>query len=174
MCSVTQSFLTFCEPMDCCPPGSSVHGILQARILEWVVISFYLPDPGVKLMSLVSPALAGRFYTTVPSGKILLFYWVGQKFVWVFCKLWKTWINFLADPRYVSVLLNMHIHTDVSLYIYSYIFCNHHCHIWVTEHIHHLKKFSHAPLYSIPLHDLWHLIWFLSLYFFICQNDTIY
>ena len=29
-----------CDPMDCSPPGSSVHGILQARILEWVVISF--------------------------------------------------------------------------------------------------------------------------------------
>ena len=29
----------FCDPMDCSPPGSSVHGILQARILEWVTIS---------------------------------------------------------------------------------------------------------------------------------------
>ena len=29
-----------CDPMDCRPPGSSVHGILQARILEWVAISF--------------------------------------------------------------------------------------------------------------------------------------
>ena len=31
----------FCDPMDCSPPGSSVHGILQARILEWVTISFF-------------------------------------------------------------------------------------------------------------------------------------
>ena len=31
---------TLCDPMDCCPPGSSVHGILQARILEWVAIPF--------------------------------------------------------------------------------------------------------------------------------------
>ena len=31
---------TLCEPMDCSPPGSSVHGTLQARILEWVAISF--------------------------------------------------------------------------------------------------------------------------------------
>ena len=38
--SVTQSCLTLCNPMDCCPPGSSVHGILQARILEWVAIPF--------------------------------------------------------------------------------------------------------------------------------------
>ena len=32
--------LTLCNPMDCSLPGSSVHGILQARILEWVAISF--------------------------------------------------------------------------------------------------------------------------------------
>ena len=37
---VTQSCLILCDPMDCSPSGSSVHGILQARILEWVVISF--------------------------------------------------------------------------------------------------------------------------------------
>ena len=37
---VTQSCPTLCDPMDCCPPGSSVHGILQARILECVAISF--------------------------------------------------------------------------------------------------------------------------------------
>ena len=37
---VTQSCPTLCDPMDCCLPGSSVHGIVQARILEWVAISF--------------------------------------------------------------------------------------------------------------------------------------
>ena len=37
---VTQSCPTLCDPMDCSPPGSSVHGILQARILEWAAISF--------------------------------------------------------------------------------------------------------------------------------------
>ena len=40
MCVHAQSCLTLCDPMDCSPPGSSVHGILQARILEWVAISF--------------------------------------------------------------------------------------------------------------------------------------
>ena len=35
-----QSYLTLCDPMDCDPPGSSVHGISQARILEWVAVSF--------------------------------------------------------------------------------------------------------------------------------------
>ena len=37
---VAQLCPTLCNPMDCSPPGSSVHGILQARILEWVAISF--------------------------------------------------------------------------------------------------------------------------------------
>ena len=37
---VTQSCLTVCDPGDCSPPGSSVHGIFQAKILEWVAIPF--------------------------------------------------------------------------------------------------------------------------------------
>ena len=37
-CLVAQLCLTLCDPMDCSPPGSSVHGILQARILEWVAM----------------------------------------------------------------------------------------------------------------------------------------
>ena len=37
---VTQSCPTFCDPMDCSLPGSSVHGILQARILDWVAVPF--------------------------------------------------------------------------------------------------------------------------------------
>ena len=37
---VDQLCPTLCDPMDCSPPGFSVHGILQARILEWVAISF--------------------------------------------------------------------------------------------------------------------------------------
>ena len=38
---VAQSCLTLCDPMDCSLPGSSVHGIFQAKILEWVAISFF-------------------------------------------------------------------------------------------------------------------------------------
>ena len=40
---VAQSCVTLCNPMDCSPPGSSVHGIVQARILEWVPF----PSPGI-------------------------------------------------------------------------------------------------------------------------------
>ena len=40
---VTQSCLTASDPMDCSPPGSSIHGIFQARVLEWVAIAFSDP-----------------------------------------------------------------------------------------------------------------------------------
>ena len=45
-----QSYLTLCDPMDCSPAGSSVHGILQARMLEWVATPFSRgsSDPGIK------------------------------------------------------------------------------------------------------------------------------
>ena len=52
--------------MDCSPPGSSVHGILQGRTLEWVAVpsSRDLPNPGIKPGSLTSPALADGFFNT--------------------------------------------------------------------------------------------------------------
>ena len=43
---VTQLCPTLCNPMDCSLSGSSVHGIFQARVLEWVAISFFFPLPG--------------------------------------------------------------------------------------------------------------------------------
>ena len=63
---VLQSCLTLYYPMDCSPPGSSIHGFLQTRILKWVAIpsSGDLPDPGMELASLMSPALAGGFFPT--------------------------------------------------------------------------------------------------------------
>ena len=63
-----QFYLTFCYPVDSCMPGSSVHGILQARILEWVacVLPGDLPNPGIKPMSPLFPALAGGSLPLVP------------------------------------------------------------------------------------------------------------
>ena len=39
-CLVAQLYLTLCDPMDCGPPGSSVHGPLQAKVLDWVAVPF--------------------------------------------------------------------------------------------------------------------------------------
>ena len=71
-CEVYSVVSDSANPTDSSPPGSSVHGIFQARIQEWVAISSFrdLPNPGVDLDSLVSPVLAGGFFTTEPSGKV--------------------------------------------------------------------------------------------------------
>ena len=56
-----QSCLTLCNPMDCSPPGSSVCGILQARILEWVAVSFFRGSSQPRDQTQVS-RIAGRFF----------------------------------------------------------------------------------------------------------------
>ena len=60
--SVAQSYPTLCDPMDCSPPGSSVHGILQARVLKWVAIPFSRESSQPRDWIQVS-CLAGRFFT---------------------------------------------------------------------------------------------------------------
>ena len=63
---------TLCDPMDCSPTSSSVHGI--SRQEYWSGLPFPSPgdlsDPGIEPASLMSPALAGRFFTTVPPMKM--------------------------------------------------------------------------------------------------------
>ena len=63
--SIAKLCLICCDPMDCRPPGSSVYGILQARVSEWVAFSSpgNPPDPG---MEPTSTTLASRFFTSEP------------------------------------------------------------------------------------------------------------
>ena len=62
LCLVTQSCLTLCDPVDCSPPGSSVHGVFQARVLECFAISFSGGSSYPRDRTQVS-CIAGRFYT---------------------------------------------------------------------------------------------------------------
>ena len=66
VCSVSQLCAALCDPGDCSPPGSSVHGILQARTLEWAACppAGDLPNPVIEPTSLMSPALAGGFFSS--------------------------------------------------------------------------------------------------------------
>ena len=57
-----------CDPMDCSPPGSSVHEIILARIVDWVAISFSRESSWLRDQNQVS-CLAARLFTTVPHGK---------------------------------------------------------------------------------------------------------
>ena len=73
MCVHAACSVAFCDPTDFSPPGSFVHGILQARILEWVALPppEDLPYPAIELEFLVALALAGGFSATEPPGKPL-------------------------------------------------------------------------------------------------------
>ena len=68
---IAQSYPTLFDPVDCSPPGSSVHGISQARI--WSGLPFPSPgdlsDPGIEPISLVVPELVGRSLPREPPGK---------------------------------------------------------------------------------------------------------
>ena len=84
-CTVTQSCPTLCNPMDCSPPGSPVHGILQARILEWVAISFSRGSSQPRDRTPVS-YIAGRFFTIVHKrDSYLLCVWWGVVYSQEFC-----------------------------------------------------------------------------------------
>ena len=93
-----QSCPILCDPMG--GPGSSVHGILQARILEWLPFPSPgdLPDPGIKPMFLTSPALAGRFFNTSTTWEaqwyhIWYYIWYHLDVVPVYSKLIKKPLN---------------------------------------------------------------------------------
>ena len=61
-----QSCPTLCNPMDCSPPGSSVHGILQARILEWVPISLSTGSSQFSLVTQPCPTLSNPMDCSIP------------------------------------------------------------------------------------------------------------
>ena len=70
---IAQSCLTLFDPMECSLPGFSIHGILQARILEWVAIPFPRdpPDPGIEPRS---PALQAVSLPSETPGKLFVRY----------------------------------------------------------------------------------------------------
>ena len=76
---VAQLCPTFSDPMDCSPPGSSTHGIFQAKVLEWVAIAFSDRLPPYKLKSgrLLSSSLVAQMVKNLPV-------------------MWETWVQSLG------------------------------------------------------------------------------
>ena len=130
-CLVAKSFPTLCDPMDCSPPGSSVHVISQARLLEWVVISLSRKSPLLRNRTCIS-CIASGFFTTEPA-----FFFPPQRRKW----------------QSTPVLLPGKSHGQKSLEHYSS--WNHRVY-WMTEHK--LWKICWKPLIylflrkTLPLH----------------------
>ena len=95
-----QLCLTLCDPMNCSPPDSTVRGILQTKILEWIAMPppGDLPDPGMEAMSLAS---AGRFFTSSAT-------WEAHKGSYLppnFKALWHEHLYFLTKLGFCSCIL---------------------------------------------------------------------
>ena len=78
---VAQSCLTLCDPMDHCPWGSSVHGIFQARILDWVAFSFSRVSPQPRDWTQVS-RIADRLFSLLATRENSRFYLFLTKYLW--------------------------------------------------------------------------------------------
>ena len=100
VCSVAKLCLTLCDPMDCSPPGSSVHGIFHARILEWVAIS----------SSRGSCLPMDRAHVSC-TGKQILYHWATWEAQWLLrpglrcdttCCLWIPWVKANHQPSQIQ------------------------------------------------------------------------
>ena len=96
---VTQPCLTLCDPMNCSLPGSSIHGILQAGILEWVAMpsSRGSSQPGIKP---ASPALQADSLLPEPSLKLIIY---------------------ICTYIYMYIHTHTHIYIHIRVYVYEYI-----------------------------------------------------
>ena len=83
-CLVTKLYLTFCDSMNCSPPGSSLHRISHARILEWVAISFSRQSSWPRDRTYIS-CLASGFFSTESPGKsnFIVYIYVSTKMSWL-------------------------------------------------------------------------------------------
>ena len=96
-CSVAQSCLTLCDTMDCNPPGSCVRGILQAKILEWVSISYYRgssqPSDWTCISCVSCIGRRIRYLWLRPHGKSI--FWVDSCLIWLIYfndeRIWTPW-----------------------------------------------------------------------------------
>ena len=116
---------TYCDPIDCSLPGSSVHGIFQARVLEWVAISFSRGSSQSKDRTRVS-CIAGRCFTI--------------------------WATREAQEIYIYIYIHTHIYTYIytHTHIYTYIYTHTHIyiHIYIYTHIYiYIYTHTHTHIY---------------------------
>ena len=108
-CKLLQSCPTLCSPRGCNLTGSSVHGILQARILEWVAMPFSRgsSDPGIESVSPTSPTPVGMLFTTSA---------IFSQASFTAAKMWKQPKCPLIDEWGKKMCTHTHTHTHTHLH----------------------------------------------------------
>ena len=141
---VAQSCPTLCDPRNCSLPGSSVHGISQAKILEWVAISFSrdLSNPGTELGS---PALQAE-----PPGKPSLEHIkLGQSF-------WRTkFVTIYQNLKYTFPLKENAIQEIYSPYKLIYMCRDLYTKITIVQNSKRLKSVSTGTRGRVPRGNRW-------------------
>ena len=149
------SCVQLCDPMGCSLPGSSVHEILSARILEWVAMPSPpgdIPDPGIKPMSLRSPALADRFFTTSATWEDI-HTWVLANSSHALCPRLKKMfpskeaplLSFCFSRQPLPWAWGSHFNSTLFLSCQHLVFKSCHFHFWKS-----LPNCSHPPTCGLP------------------------
>ena len=120
-----QSCLTLCDPMDCSPPGSSVHEVLQARIREWVshvLFQGIFPHPGIKPTSLRSLHWQVSSLPLVPPGKPCVYVYTHTYmyicvYVCVYTHIYVYMCVCVYTHIYVYMCVCVCIHTHICIYV---------------------------------------------------------
>ena len=130
-----------CNPVDCTPPGSSVRGVLQARILEWAAFPFSRGSSQPRDRTQVSH-IADRFFT-----------------------VWATSTNFII-VTYLYFFLVIALELDIYIYMYIYTHTHTHTHIYTHWNCHNFPtQWKVWEAYKIYLH-LSYIIYYISLTYF--------
>ena len=107
-----QSCLTLCDPVDCSPPGCTVHGILQRTTQEWVSMpsSRGSLDPVIKLESLISPALAGKFFNTSTTWEVHILFQILSHYKLKYIEYGS--LYYTADPCLFTIYNSVYLLTQ--------------------------------------------------------------
>ena len=103
---VTLSCLILCDPMDCRPSGSSVHGILHSRILEWVAIPFSRRSSQPRDQTQVS-CISGRFFTIWATGRTTGFYGLVLLLLLLLSHFSRVWLCATLEMEAYQALLSL-------------------------------------------------------------------
>ena len=137
-----QSCPTLCNLMDCSPPGSSVHRILQARILEWVAAPSSISSRLPKSPCLKPPSLAGGFFTRSPQTHFLIL----NSMPFPLCSL-NSHLALRLRPNHTSTFPSSCLGLALSL---PFLSISHHCRFLSSPSTHrfHLTSLSSVQLLS--------------------------
>ena len=115
---VNQSCSILCNPMDCTPPGSSIHGILHARILEWVAIPFSRGSSWPRNWTLVS-CIASGFFTVWDTREAIINFTFYHNKSQIYINIFIYIVLSVCVYKHIHTHTHTHTHTHIYIYIFT-------------------------------------------------------